>query len=89
MIYPNTEIADAAHRVEFQEVSELERVQEVKALLEKLNTHTLFSSQHISSMISINGFIPEDKDKMLLQLKEIINEIKSMKEPPKYTRRSI
>lgn len=88
-IFPNTELGKAYKSGQFKEVSELERLEETRALLAGLTLNTFFSSNHVSTMVPVTGIIPKDKDKMLAELDKAITEIKSMKTIPKYKRDSM
>lgn len=85
-IFPDTELGNAFAHGTFTEASELERIEEMRVLIDHIKINTFFSSQHISSMIPVVGLLPNDKERLLSNLDRVIAELKSMKMMPKYER---
>jgi radical SAM superfamily enzyme YgiQ (UPF0313 family) len=64
---------------EFVPVTRKETLMETRLLVEKLDCHSEFWSDHVSNIADVNGKLPEDKGRMLEKLDELIE--KSAGEP--------
>lgn len=75
-LIPGTDLYEESLRGEFLESSELEKLIEVKTLIENLNlkTETAFSSIHISNIAPLNGTLPRDKQKFIDRLNAAIKQ---------------
>ncbi len=73
-VLPNTPLFDEMQRGEFVEASEVEKLIELRKLIEKLEVKrdTFITSMHMSNYVPINGSLPQDKDKILKDLDEAI-----------------
>lgn len=73
-IFPETELGKELVSGTYTETSELEKLEELKVFLENLNAETVFSMEHITNLISMKGKIPEDKERLLKELQQAIEE---------------
>lgn len=73
IMYPESEFYAEIQRGEYAEASELEKLLELKVLLENLKTETMFTSAHASNLFSVTGNTPKDNQRMLKSLQEAID----------------
>ena len=66
-MFPGTELADEEKEGKFTELTEKQRMKELKLFLEELNVDTEIWTHHTSTMM-IAGKFPEKKSEMLEQL---------------------
>ncbi len=71
-IYPNSELYKEIQKGNWHEEAELEKYQEMRALVEHLDISTWFGAMGASNPIAIQGMLPRDKEKILSVLDEII-----------------
>lgn len=65
----NTPIIEEIQAGNFQYLSPHEALREIRVLIENLNcNNSMVLSDHISNYWNINGLIPDDRDKMLLEI---------------------
>jgi len=65
----NTPILEEIQAGNFQYLSPHEALREIRVLIENLNcNNSMVLSDHISNYWNINGLIPDDRDKMLLEI---------------------
>ena len=71
MVVPGTPLHDQMMRGEFELLRPDEVLKEAELMLENINvTKTcVFRSNHASNYVSLKGDLPQDKQKMLMQLK--------------------
>jgi len=73
MIAPGTEIHTKLKSGKFKQLSTFEYLQELYWIIEDLELENcIFRSNHASNYFSVGGTLPEDKEKMLEELKTII-----------------
>ncbi|NMA84172.1 MAG: radical SAM protein [Epulopiscium sp.] len=75
-VMPKTELERQRDSGEYIEASEYERVQEIRAFLESVDMKesTYFNSIHPTNTFNLEGYLPEDKEKMIKQCDEVIND---------------
>lgn len=71
-IYPQSELYQEIQRGNWKEESEHEKYKELKTLVENLNIRTVFAALGASNAIQIQGRLPEDRERLLSILDEII-----------------
>ncbi len=76
MLRPKTILFNMIKRGEIHESTPLEIVQETKLLLENLNCTTEFLSDHNSNHLQLNGKLPEEKEKMLNYINEVLETVR-------------
>lgn len=74
-IYPNSELYQEIQNGNWQEEKEIEKYQELKALVENLNIPVWFAAGGASNAIPIQGTLPGDKEKVLSALNRIIQSV--------------
>ncbi len=76
MLRPKTILSNMVKRGEFHESSPLDVVHETRLLLEKLTCKTELVSDHNSNYLQLNGPLPDEKEKMLRYIDEILETIR-------------
>lgn len=74
-IYPDSGLYEEIKQGNWQEESELEKYREVKTLMEHLDIKTVFAALGASNAFQLQGNLPEDKEKLLSVLDEIITTV--------------
>lgn len=74
-IYPNSELYQEIQDGNWQEEKEIEKYQELRALVENLNIPVWFAAGGASNAIPIQGTLPGDKEKVLSVLNQIIKSV--------------
>lgn len=74
-IYPDSGLYEEIKQGNWQEESELEKYREVKTLMEHLDIKTVFAALGASNAFQFQGNLPEDKEKLLSVLDEIITTV--------------
>lgn len=74
-IYPDSGLFEEIKQGNWQEESELEKYREVKTLMEHLDIKTVFAALGASNAFQLQGNLPEDKEKLLSVLDEIITTV--------------
>ncbi len=64
----------AVERGEFIEAGEIERYEEMRAFIEHLETHTLYTCEHSSMPVRFRALIPDHKEKLLEAITKVIDE---------------
>lgn len=72
-IYPDSELYREVQSGNWQEQGELEKLQELKTLIEHLEIPVYFASLGASNAVHIEGMLPETKQKMLDELEKSCN----------------
>ncbi len=72
-LFPDTPLSRDVARGEFKEASELERIQELQEFIRCLNTPTVFKAEHVTIPVPVYGKVPEDKEKMISRLQNVID----------------
>jgi radical SAM superfamily enzyme YgiQ (UPF0313 family) len=62
---PNSALYDAMVKGDFGLTSPETILKETKLLLEGLNVHSVFLSDHVSNLLPLHGKLPEEKDRMI------------------------
>ncbi|MFC2020622.1 radical SAM protein [Chloroflexota bacterium] len=84
---PGTPIYRDLQQGSFSPISELQSINELKTIIENSSfTDCFFSSVHPSNYLTVRGRLPQDKEKMLKQLKPVIEEGDSSALRPEYLR---
>jgi radical SAM superfamily enzyme YgiQ (UPF0313 family) len=76
MLRPKTILQIRKNKGLFHESDPVDIIHETRLLLEKLECKTEFLSDHNSNYLSLNGMLPEDKDKMLEYIDETLETIR-------------
>jgi radical SAM superfamily enzyme YgiQ (UPF0313 family) len=72
-LVPSTPLYEQWERNEFHPLSPFQSLEELKLIIENSNfTNCFFSSMHASNYLSIRGRLPQDKERMLRALEEIL-----------------
>lgn len=73
-VMAGTPLFEQVQRGEFTEADDLEKLIELKTLIENLDVknNTFFTCMHISNLVSLNGYLPQDKETFLKSLNETI-----------------
>lgn len=75
MLEPGTEIFNAYTRGEFKTLNPIEVAEETLLLLENLDSEgTVFRSNHASNYVSLRGTLNKDRESMILELKDALND---------------
>jgi radical SAM superfamily enzyme len=72
-LVPGTPLYDQRERSEFDPLSPLQSLDELKSTIENSSfTNCFFSSMHASNYLSVRGRLPQDKERMLKQLAKVL-----------------
>lgn len=74
-IYPDSELYQEIQKGNWKEESELEKYEEVRTLVDKLNIPVTFAALGASNAFQLIGDLPQDKDKLLTVLDKIITSV--------------
>ena len=74
-IYSDSELFHEIRQGNWQEESELEKYKEVRTLVKHLSINTTFAALGASNAFQLHGTLPEDKEKLLAILDEIIGNV--------------
>jgi len=70
---PGTPLYEQRERNEFHPLSPFQSLEELKLIIENSSfTDCFFSSMHASNYLSVNGQLPQDKEKMLRQIEAVL-----------------
>lgn len=72
-LLPGTPLWEKAEKGEFTPLSAEELLREEILLLENLQTPSLFLSDHVTNYLNIQGKLPDDKERMINQIKNILS----------------
>jgi radical SAM superfamily enzyme YgiQ (UPF0313 family) len=72
-IYPTSKLYSEIQNGNWTEETELEKLFELKTLIEHLNIPTYIATMGASNCVWVDGNLPKDKEKMLSSLNKIIN----------------
>jgi len=78
--YPGTPIFEQISEGIFTPASPKTILKETLMLVENLNVHSEFLSDHISNLVDLNGRLPDDQPKMIATMREILSEIEARPE---------
>lgn len=71
-IYPTSELYQEIQAGNWTEETEIEKLYELKTLIQDLNISTYFATMGASNQIFVQGHLPEDKAEMMKVLDEVI-----------------
>jgi len=72
-LVPGTPLYEQWQKGEFHPISPFQSLEELKAIIEESNfTDCFFSSMHASNYFSVRGRLPQDKQRMLGELEDIL-----------------
>lgn len=71
-IYPTSELYQEIQAGNWTEETEIEKLHELKALIQGLNISTYFATMGASNCIFVEGHLPRDKVRMITQLDKVI-----------------
>ena len=74
-IYPDSALYEEIQRGNWQEEGELEKYKEVRTLIEILRIPTIFAAMGASNAYQFHGKLPQDKERLLSFLDEIIGNV--------------
>ncbi|MDO5425478.1 MAG: radical SAM protein [Eubacteriales bacterium] len=74
-IYPESELYQEIQRGNWQEEGEIEKYRELKVLIQELRIPVVFAAMGASNAIQMQGRLPEDKEKLIKILEEIISTV--------------
>lgn len=74
-IYPESELYREIQAGNWREEGELEKYRELRVLIEKLHIPVWFAAMGASNAIQLQGKLPEDKEKLLGIIEDIINTV--------------
>lgn len=74
-IYPQSELYQEIKKGNWKEEGEIEKYKELRVLIENLNISTVFAALGASNAIPIQGKLPEDRERLLNILDEIIESV--------------
>lgn len=74
-IYPESELYQEIQRGTWIEESEIEKYQEVKVLIANLSIPVTFAAMGASNAFQLYGVLPQDQEKLLATIDEIISEV--------------
>ena len=87
MVDPNAPIAKAIKRGTFQLLTPLESLTELRTLIKNLNvTHCVFRSNHASNYLPLRATLPDDQDRLLETLDNVIGSQSLERLRPEYWR---
>ncbi len=72
MVLPGTPLEEKVNSGEFRLSSTEEILREERHLIERLEVHSQFVSDHVSNYLPVNGQLPDDKERMLESLDQIL-----------------
>lgn len=71
-IFPNSELYHEIQAGNWKEESELEKLGELKVLIESLNIPTRFETEGASNLVRVRGDLPEDRERLAGYLENLI-----------------
>lgn len=71
-LMPGTELFEKNQKGQFTEVSEFERLKEIKTLIEDLNGELEILGQHVSNSVPFDAVLPADKERIVRLLEKAI-----------------
>ena len=72
-ILPDTPLKQDVENGLFEEPGELERIEELKTLVEYLENEIYVYARSVSSVVDFTGYLPKDKEDILNYLKDVID----------------
>lgn len=87
MVEPSSPLAKAIKRGTFQLLTPLESLTELRTMIKQLNvTHCVFRSNHASNYLPLRATLPDDQDKLLETLDNVIGNQSLERLRPEYWR---
>ena len=74
-IYPDSELYQEIQKGNWKEESEIEKLIELKTLIENLTIPTRFATDGASNLIQVRGNLPTDKEKLDKYFEELISTV--------------
>ena len=74
-IYPTSELYQEIQAGNWTEETEIEKLYELRTLIEKLDIDTYFATMGASNCVNVEGHLPKDKKKMIKWLDEVIGSV--------------
>ena len=74
-IYPESDLYQEIRRGNWEEEGEHEKYRELRTLVESLTIPTYFAAMGASNAIQLSGRLPQDKEKLLAALDQILSEV--------------
>lgn len=71
-IYKDSQLYKEIERGNWKEENEIEKLVELKTLIENLTIPTRFATDGASNLIQVRGYLPNDKDKLVKYLEQMI-----------------
>ena len=71
-IFPESELYQEIQKGNWKEESELEKLTELKTLIEHLNIDTRIATDGASNLVQVRGSLPRDKEKLINHLERLI-----------------
>lgn len=72
-LMPNTILYDQSKTGEYKEAGEIEKLLEMMEFIKCLKTPAMFEAAHVSIAVPLKGKIPNDKNKMIAKLQNVID----------------
>lgn len=72
-LFPDTPLMQDVKDGKFVEATEVERFQEMQEFLRNLTIPTVFKAEHVTMPSPIRGKLPEDRDRMIQELQNLID----------------
>lgn len=72
VIRPDAPLYERVVKGDFVPLTQLEILKETRLIVENLEVHGEFCSDHVTNIVNVNGRLPDDKEKMLKKLDEAI-----------------
>jgi radical SAM superfamily enzyme YgiQ (UPF0313 family) len=87
MLIPGTPLYEEKSESRFHPLSPFEYIRELKVIVEKVDfSSCFFSSMHASNYVAVRGRLPQDKEKMVYALENIIQGKDASRLRPEFTR---
>ena len=74
-IYPTSELYREIQEGNWAEETEIEKLYELRTLIENLDIDTYFATMGASNCVNVEGHLPKDKKKMIRWLDEVIGSV--------------
>lgn len=76
-LFDDTPLSADVRAGKFAEATEAERYEELKELVERIEVPTIFKAEHVTLPEPIRGRLPEDRERLVAQLDNLIDRAKS------------
>ena len=78
-IYPGSELYQEIQDGNWMEETEIEKLCELRTLIESLNIDTYFATMGASNCVNVEGHLPKDRKKMIKWLDKVISSVDEKK----------